>query len=174
MPITLDGFFCCCSCIGKNQAKEKTPLKQYQPPLSKQKMATANNNYPTVEDAYIKGKKLMRRGTKSLGTLNPGAPEDTRFRSMVGTSALVCVTAWSMMVQHDLLPPEHQFVHYLLALLFMKVYPNNETALCTLCGGKDPKTVRRYIWPNIFSLYELNFHVVRVPLHFQFPIYMQY
>lgn len=167
MPLPFHGFYCCC-CSGKKQ-QEKVPLEKAQPPLSPSKMAANNNNYPTEEDAYKEGNELMRRGTKSTGILDQGAPEDTRFRSMFGTSALVCITAWRMMAQHNLLPPEHQFVHYLWALLFMKVYPDNETALCTLCGGRDPKTVRKYIWPYIFSLYELNFYVVS---SFSFSIHM--
>lgn len=48
----------------------------------------------------------------------------------------------------------------LWALCFMKVYPV-EVALPALCGGADPKTMRKHIWPMIFALAELEVFLVR-------------
>ena len=120
----------------------------------------AETDYPTVEDAYLEGKELMRRGGKELGTLAPGGPEDRRFRSFFGAGVAVVIAAWKGMAEHGLLPPEALFVHYLWALVFMCLYPTNEAELCLICGNRDPKTVRKYIWPYINSLYELNYYVV--------------
>jgi hypothetical protein len=38
--------------------------------------------------------------------------------------------------------------------------PPNDTTLSRLLGGKDPKTIRTYIWPYIASLAELENFVV--------------
>lgn len=125
-------------------------------------MASSNDDYPSVEDAYIEGKELMRRGGKPLGVLTPGGPEDIKFRAFFGGGVSTIIDSWKRMAEHDLLPPDLLFVHYLWALIFMRLYPKNETELCTLVGGHDPKTVRSKTWPFIFALYELNYYVVSI------------
>jgi len=142
-------LFCCCT----RQEKEDQVL------APKTAMAS-NDDYPTVEDAYLEGKTLMRRGGKELGVLTPGGPEDIRFRSFFGGSVEAILDAWHRMAALGLLPPDLLFLHYLWALMFMCLYPKNEAELCTLCGGVDPKTVRNKTWPFIFALHELEYHVV--------------
>ena len=115
---------------------------------------------PGVEEAYREGKKLMGRSEKRLGVLTPEGPEDVRFRSFFGAGVVVVLTAWHGMAEHDLLPDGLGFQHYLWALLFMAVYPKSEAALCAHLGGCDPKTARAKIWPYIFALHELSYHVV--------------
>ena len=114
---------------------------------------------PTIEDAYRQGKVLMGRASKPLGRLDPGGPEDKRFRSFFGAGVVVVLAAWRGMRDHDLLPPKPLFAHYLWVLMFMCLYPRNEVELCRLVG-KDAKTVRKRTWPFIHSLYEYCFHVV--------------
>lgn len=103
---------------------------------------------------------MMGRTGHTLGTLLPGSPEDTRFRGYFGVSAEVVVKAWEMMGEHDCLPPSPQFEHYLWALAFMRLYPANDKALLTMLGGSDPKTIRKYIWPMIKSIFDLEGVVV--------------
>ena len=117
-------LFCCCT----RQEKEDQVL------APKTAMAS-NDDYPTVEDAYLEGKTLMRRGGKELGVLTPGGPEDIRFRSFFGGSVEAILDAWHRMAALGLLPPDLLFLHYLWALMFMCLYPKNEAELCTLCGG---------------------------------------
>ena len=54
-------------------------------------------------------------------------------------------------------------VHLLWALYFMKVYPKEGTA-CATAGGSggaiDPKTLRKYVWPIILGLADLEPNVV--------------
>ena len=50
-------------------------------------------------------------------------------------------------------------IHYLWALMFMKIY-SSETALCAHAGGVDPKTFQKWIWPFILALAELEYTVV--------------
>ena len=102
----------------------------------------------------------MRRASNNLGTLHFGGTEDRRFRSCFGIGAHVCAIAWRMMKDEAILPPEAQFCHYLWALMFMKMYPENETEMCSLLGGVDAKTMRKHVWPMIGSVYELNYSVL--------------
>ena len=114
----------------------------------------------TINDAYQEGRKLMTRATKKPGTTFKGGTEDRRFRSCFGVGAHVAVQAWNMMVEKDLLPEIGNFCHYMWALMFMKLYGENETEMCMLLGGTDPKTMRKYVWPYIFSIFELHYDVV--------------
>ena len=103
---------------------------------------------------------MMGRNGHALGILSPGSPEDLRHRGYFGVSAEVAVKAWNQMEELDLLPPSSQFQHYLWALAFMRTYPPNDTTLSRLLGGKDPKTISKFIWPYIASLAELENFVV--------------
>ena len=118
-----------------------------------------------MEEAYREGKELMGRSKRRLGVLTPGGPEGARFRSFFGASVVVVLTAWHGMAEHDLLLDRPGFKHYLWALLFMAVYPKSEAALCAHLGGCDPKTARARIWPYMFALDELSFHVVSYMLN---------
>ena len=77
-------------------------------------------------------------------------------------SAKVAVEAWEMMEDHSVLPPNPKFLHFLWALAFMRLYPANDKALSTSLGGSDPKTISKYVWPFIRSLFELNEAVVSI------------
>lgn len=110
----------------------------------------------TVANAYATGQKVMGRANLRLGKLLPGSPEDLRFRAFFGVSAQVSVTAWDMMENHSVLPPTPEFLHFLWALAFMRTYPANDTTLSSLLGGRDPKTMSKYMWPFIRSIFALN------------------
>ena len=77
----------------------------------------------SVDEAYRAGQMVMGRAGQRLGVMHPGSPEDKRFRGYFGVSAEVAVEAWEMMVEHDFLPRYHEFLHYLWALAFMRLYP---------------------------------------------------
>jgi hypothetical protein len=76
-------------------------------------------------------------------------------------SAEVAVKAQNKMEELDLLPPSSQFQHYLWALAFLRTYPPNNTTCSRLLGGKDPKTIHKYMWPYIKTLAELENFVMR-------------
>ncbi len=78
---------------------------------------------PSVFDVYHEGQKVMGHASHALGVLLPGSPKDMRFWGAFGVSAEVAVRAWGMMEEHDLLPPNPQFCHYLWALSFLRTYP---------------------------------------------------
>jgi len=110
----------------------------------------------------------MGRGSHRLGILLPGSSEDHRFRGYFGVSVVVAVEAWEMMQELEYLPPSPQFQHYLWALAFMRLYPANDIALSATLGGSDPKTIRKYIWPMIQSLFDLEGVVVSLLLRLLF------
>ena len=91
---------------------------------------------------------MMGRTGHALGILSPGSPEDLHHRGFFGVSAEVAVKArWNRMEELDLLPTIALYEHYLWALTFMRTYPPNESTLSRLLGGKDPKTIQKYMWP---------------------------
>ena len=110
----------------------------------------------TVADAYTTGQKVMGRANLRLGKLLPGLPEDLHFLAFFGVSAQVSVTAWDMMENHSVLPPTPKFLHFLWALAFMRTYPANDTTLSSLLRGCNPKTMSKYMWSFIQSIYVLN------------------
>ena len=109
----------------------------------------------------------MGRRSHRIGILLPGSSKDHRFRGYFGVSAEVVVEAWEMM-ELDYPPPSPQFQHYLWALAFMRLYPANDIALSATLGGSDPKTIRKYIWPRIQSLFDLEGVVVSLLLRLLF------
>ena len=44
-----------------------------------------------------------------------------------------------MMAEHNFLPPNPNFLHYLWALAFMRLYPTNDAALSAMFGGEGPQ-----------------------------------
>jgi hypothetical protein len=114
----------------------------------------------SAEDAYREGQRLMGRTSHTLGTLLPGSLEDKRFHGYFGVSAEVAVEAWEMTEELDCLPPLPQFQHYLWVLAFMQLYPANGSALSSTLGGSDPKMIKKYIWPLIQSIFDLEGVVV--------------
>ena len=117
------------------------------------------NDSPTVYDFYDLGKEMMNRAGRNLGTLSVGGPEDRKFRSFFGEGVTIILLAWNMMQAQELIPHGGLVIHYLWALMFMKIY-SSETALCAHAGGVDPKTFRKWIWPFILALAELEYTVV--------------
>ena len=66
----------------------------------------------------------------------------------------MCVLAWGSMKDKHILPPDACFCHYLWALMFMKMYPENEVEMCSLLGGIDPKTIKKHVWLMIGWIYK--------------------
>jgi hypothetical protein len=109
-----------------------------------------------VADAYTTRQKVMGRANQRLGKLLPGLPEDLRFCGFFCVLSEVSVTAWDMMENHSVLPPTSKFLHFLWVLAFMRTYPTNNTTLSSLLGGSNPKTISKYVWLFIWSIFALN------------------
>lgn len=118
------------------------------------------HNDALIAMAYREGQELMQRASKPLGTMHVGWTEDRRFRSSFGTGVDTVLDAWTMMERGGSVPNEGRFEHMLWALIFLSAYPKNETKACTLMGGIDPKTMRKWVWPFIEGIAGLHDSVI--------------
>ena len=107
----------------------------------------------------------MNRGVRKLGKLGKNSPEDVRFHAFYGAPAIAVLDAWHKLMYHALLPKGGWFFHLLWALMFMKLY-GTEPEMCAnaggSCGAIDPKTFRKWVWPFIEALAELQYKVVSI------------
>lgn len=73
-----------------------------------------------------------------------------RFRSVFGTSPLVCAKLWiALNDHHETSVP----VHLLYALTFLKLY-QTEHVHRIICDGVDEKTFRKYAWKYVYLMAE--------------------
>jgi hypothetical protein len=117
------------------------------------KLSFFYNFQVSVNDAYHEGQKVMGRANRWLGKLLPGLPEDLHFSRYFGLSVEVALEVWGMMDEHNCLPPGPKFLHFLWSLAFMKTYPTNDKALLIALGESNLKTIGKYIWPFINSIF---------------------
>jgi hypothetical protein len=115
---------------------------------------------PTANDFYRIGQEIQNRiGRKISASIS----EDRRFREFFGAGVRVVMATWNLLVETELLPEDGQIVHLLWTLYFFKVYPKQGVA-CSAAGGSsgaiDPKTWRKYIWPFVFAIADLEQIVV--------------
>ena len=115
---------------------------------------------PTLDDIIIAGKNLQNKSGRAVGATGT---EERAFHEFFGTSPLVATVLWNTMVARDIIPTEGEINHLLWTLHFMKAYPKQGVA-CSMAGGTngaiDPKTHRKYMWPFIHAIAELEPFVV--------------
>ena len=74
--------------------------------------------------------------------------EERKFRALFGCSPIVVLALWSLLLECSFVPEGGKLIHLFWALLFVKVYPTEDT-LTVLCldptGIHDRKTVRKWI-----------------------------
>ena len=106
------------------------------------------------------GKEVQNKSGRSL---REPMSEDRAFRDFFGTSAIVAMVVWNLLVETHLLPEGGAILHLLWALFFMNEYPKQSPA-CSAAGGSDgaidPKTWRKYIWPFVYAIADLESTVV--------------
>ncbi len=122
-----------------------------------------NRVNPQLDDVYQLGKELMNRSRNAVGSTHKGGTEDRRFRAFYGISALSALDTWERLQAQNLTPAGGKFLHLLWTLLFFKLY-GVEADVCAHAGGRygaiDPKTLRKWIWPMVDALEELQYSVV--------------
>jgi len=79
------------------------------------------------------------------------------FHALFGCSAYICSMLWEYLAENRNILRGAKPVHLLWALLFLKLY-NNEEASSLICGCTR-KTFRQWVWIVIGALSKL--HVVR-------------
>ena len=115
---------------------------------------------PTAHDFYRIGQEIQNRtGRKIRNSMS----DDRRFREFFGAGVVVVMALWNLLVETDLLPEDGQIAHLLWTLYFFKAYPTQNVA-CSAAGGTrgaiDPKTFRKYIWPFVSAIADLEQVVV--------------
>ena len=73
--------------------------------------------------------------------------EERKFRALFGCSPTVMLALWNLLVEYCLLPEGGRLIHLFWALMFVKVYPTEDT-LAKLCADPrvhDQKTLRKWI-----------------------------
>ena len=115
---------------------------------------------PTTEDVMWRARQIWSRDAEKQRAF---ASEDADFRAFFGCRVEVFLTLWSMLVTTDLLPDGGQLEHLLWTLMFMKLY-SGQKAPCSLAGGVDPETFRKWTWLFIDAIAMMEHLVVSVKL----------
>jgi hypothetical protein len=85
--------------------------------------------------------------------------EERDFRASFGCGVIVLLSLWELLMAHDMLPPGGTLEHLLWTCMFLKVYGNQRT-LCTMAGGVDQETFRKWVWKFIAAIAPLESSVV--------------
>ena len=96
---------------------------------------------------------------KDTTTARSTLTEDRDFRELFGCGALIAIMLWQMLIEFLFLPEGGSMEHFLWSLMLMKVY-GKERTLCSLAGGVDPKTFRKWTWQFISAIADLESRVV--------------
>ena len=88
-------------------------------------------------------KNIQNKSGRPIGSIGT---EDRHFREFFGAGPFVVADVWTLMADHDLIPPDGEIKHLLWTLHFLKAYPKQAT-VCSTVGGStsaiDPKTFQR-------------------------------
>lgn len=129
-------------------------------PGKKSSSKWARSTEPSITDLYVIGRDIQNRSGHWVGA---ELTEDERYCQFFGCGAEVALIVWNLLIKFSLLPDEAELAHFLWALFFMMLYPKEKVA-CGLAGGSggaiDPKILRKYIWPMIKAISNLEPHVV--------------
>jgi hypothetical protein len=96
---------------------------------------------PSPHDFEQLGSELMQRGNPQRQTRT----SDRRFRSTFGTTGAICSLIWNLLQPETTMPQGSSPYHLLWALMLLKLY-STESILCTMAGGVDEKTFRKWAW----------------------------
>ena len=126
-------------------------------------MATIPSKRQREEELTVQDIKSKARFFFSRDPYKERAPktEDKKFRALFGCSHVVILRLWNLLNEYDLVPEGGRLIHLFWALLFVKVYPTEET-LTTLCGDADRKTLRKWIRRFMQAISFLSSEVVSV------------
>jgi hypothetical protein len=127
--------------------------------------AKQRRDLTTVEDFYRLGKKAQNQSCQKLcieGT------KDRRFRDYFGISLNTAINAWKLLNEHNKLDEGSEVSHMLWSMYFLKCYPRTQEACAAAgqadSGAVDPKTRKKYAWPMIYALANLEAKLVSLSL----------
>jgi hypothetical protein len=116
---------------------------------------------PNAFDFYNTAKEVQNRSGRSIGS---SETEDCRFRDYFDVSVVIALLAWNMMITYGHLLADGTISHFLWALHFMKVCPQQDegSAASGGSGGSiDPKPWRRYAWIMVYAILLFDKHILR-------------
>ena len=86
--------------------------------------------------------------------------KERRFKSLFGERVYVFATLWSLLDPFNYKTMNNvETKHILWTLMFLKLY-GKEINFCSLSGGCDEKTFRKWVWKMIFEISDLEPEVV--------------
>ena len=129
--------------------------------MDEEPQAKRRRELSTQEDFYRLGKEVQNRSGQKLCA---HSTEDRRFREYFGASVTVAMIAWSLLNEHEKLEVGSEVTHLLWAMYFVKCYPLTQegcaAAGTAAKGAVDPKTWKKWVWPMIWALADLESEVV--------------
>ena len=101
------------------------------------------------------GKDIMGRAQE-----RPGMVSNRRWRSLFGTSPLVCSILWGHIdpPNNRALPPNAEFKHLMWGLIFLRDYNVEENH--SLLTGVDEKTHRKWQWLFVDEIAMVEYKVI--------------
>ena len=131
--------------------------------MDEEPRAKRRRELSSQEDFYRLAKEVQNRSGQKLCA---DSTEDRRFCEYFGCSAVVAMIAWSLLNEHNKLDVGSEVTHMLWAMYFVKCYPLTQegcaAAGTAAKGAVDPKTWKKWVWPMIWALADLESVVVRV------------
>ena len=129
--------------------------------MNNEPQAKQHCDLTAVEDFYRLGKEVQNRSGQKLCVKGT---EDQCFREYFGGSVHTAINAWKLLNEHNKLDEGSEVSHMLWAMYFLKCYPLTQEACAAAgaadAGAVDPKTWKKYLWPMIYSLADLEVAVV--------------
>jgi hypothetical protein len=107
-----------------------------------------------IETFVFYGREMLRQYALS------GRTETRKFRALFGCSPQIWLKLWNELDPFLTMPKGVSPKHLLWALLMMKVY-DSEDVHCSIAGGVDPTTFRKWSWLFVEALSSLDAKVVR-------------
>ena len=127
--------------------------------MNNEPQAKRRRDLSTVEDFYRLGKEVQNRSGQKLCAKGKDASESILEPVSTQPSTLgLCSISITSLIRFSEVP------HMLWAMYFVKCYPLTQEA-CAAAGGTnsgavDPKTWKKYVWPMIYALADLEAEVV--------------
>jgi hypothetical protein len=113
-------------------------------------------------EAFVHAGKDIQCKSPRIGAVST---EDHTFGEFFGTTAVIASTLWRLLAANDKIPTESGVKHLLWMIHFLRACLK-QGATCSMVGGLegavDPKTLRKYIWPLIYAVSDLEPDVVSV------------
>ena len=134
--------------------------------MPQQPTAKRQREITTLDEFLMMAKEVQRRSGQKICA---DVMEDCRFQDFFGVGVHVAIITWTLLIKNALLPEGATVPHLLWAMYFLFCYPKQEEGCAAAAGEKgaiDPKTWRKYIWPMIYALSDLESVVVSLLISF--------